>query len=274
MGLEFIAMATTRRTDLSTHKTSTERRYFIGSDARASVETIAGQVRGHWGIENSLHWVLDMAFNEDQARRRAGRIVEMTALRTSRPCAISRSICSKMSPRRSSESPTNAARPDGQCSATAAPCCRFSPRAGTGRSSRIAPEATGTRPDQPPVFDYQLAAVQGRVVGRAAADEVGRLVATSVFAVPDMVHIDPERVGAVHRPAPVSVSCEHFAAYFVRDGVVQRAAVAIVGHVHDFAVTARFGGYVRRHLRRVGPPFFSSFETAPRGCVFCSRGTP
>lgn len=79
MGLEFIAMATTRRTDLSTHKTSTERRYFIGSDARASVETIAGQVRGHWGIENSLHWVLDMAFNEDQARHRAGNCAQNLA---------------------------------------------------------------------------------------------------------------------------------------------------------------------------------------------------
>jgi len=29
-------------------------------------------VRGHWGIENGLHWVLDMAFREDESRVRVG----------------------------------------------------------------------------------------------------------------------------------------------------------------------------------------------------------
>jgi predicted transposase YbfD/YdcC len=50
-------------------ETSTETRYFISSLA-ANARQLAEAVRAHWGIENRLHWVLDMTFREDESRIR------------------------------------------------------------------------------------------------------------------------------------------------------------------------------------------------------------
>jgi predicted transposase YbfD/YdcC len=50
---------------------SRERRYYLGS-ARLDAATFARAVRGHWGIENRLHWILDVVFRDDLARLRTG----------------------------------------------------------------------------------------------------------------------------------------------------------------------------------------------------------
>ena len=55
--------------------TSHERRYYLCS--RLATAAYLGEVvRGHWGVENQLHWSLDVVFGEDQARMRMGNAAE------------------------------------------------------------------------------------------------------------------------------------------------------------------------------------------------------
>ena len=55
--------------------TSKERRYYLSS-LRTDATHMGTVVRGHWSIENSLHWSLDVAYGEDQSRMREGHSAE------------------------------------------------------------------------------------------------------------------------------------------------------------------------------------------------------
>jgi predicted transposase YbfD/YdcC len=60
-------------------KTCRSCRYYLSS-ARLSAEAFAKAVRAHWSIENGLHWVLDVTFDEDRARNRKDHGAENLAI--------------------------------------------------------------------------------------------------------------------------------------------------------------------------------------------------
>ena len=60
-------------------KTTLEERFFISTLPMDRGEIIGQSVRSHWGIENQLHWVLDVAFREDANRTRTGNAPECSA---------------------------------------------------------------------------------------------------------------------------------------------------------------------------------------------------
>jgi len=66
----FSAIGAVRSTVIEKGKTRTETRYFITS--LTDPERFSRAVRAHWGIENHLHWHLDVTFDEDKSRFRKG----------------------------------------------------------------------------------------------------------------------------------------------------------------------------------------------------------
>lgn len=82
-GLKSVGVVESRRTVGG--KESVERRYYLSS-LPAEAAQFARAVRGHWGVENGLHWVLDVVFGEDQSRARTGHAAENLA--TTRRLAV------------------------------------------------------------------------------------------------------------------------------------------------------------------------------------------
>ena len=56
-------------------KITEEERYYLCSNG-LDVKSFAKAVRGHWGVENSCHWVLDVILKEDESRARSGHAAQ------------------------------------------------------------------------------------------------------------------------------------------------------------------------------------------------------
>lgn len=71
-GLKGIVCVEAQRTTFANGKTTTTRRYFITSlnPTQLGADKLLDLIRGHWSIENTLHWTLDVTFREDACRVR------------------------------------------------------------------------------------------------------------------------------------------------------------------------------------------------------------
>lgn len=77
-GLSSIAVVERTRQDLGdfSGKISVERCCYISTFSGIDAQIVASYIRGHWSVENNLHWQLDISFNEDQSRIRKGHGAE------------------------------------------------------------------------------------------------------------------------------------------------------------------------------------------------------
>ncbi len=74
-GLRSVAVVESRRKRTPQGETR-ERRYYISTLDGQDASRVATAIRGHWRIENQLHYVLDVSFAEDQSRVRKGHAAE------------------------------------------------------------------------------------------------------------------------------------------------------------------------------------------------------
>jgi predicted transposase YbfD/YdcC len=79
--LQSLIEITSERTHKASGEKQSEVRYYISS-LSADAASFNRHVRSHWGIENHLHWTLDVVFHEDQSHKRAGHAAENFALIT------------------------------------------------------------------------------------------------------------------------------------------------------------------------------------------------
>jgi predicted transposase YbfD/YdcC len=85
---------------------TTEARHYLSS-LPADAALLARAIRGHWGVENRLHWVLDVAFREDDSRVRVGHAPENLAILRH----VALNLLRRQPPRRTGVAPTSASAP-------------------------------------------------------------------------------------------------------------------------------------------------------------------
>lgn len=73
--LNSIIEVKSQRVTIKTGEVSEELRYYISS-SKTGAKDFCSSIRGHWEVENKLHWVLDVVFKEDDCRSRAGYSAE------------------------------------------------------------------------------------------------------------------------------------------------------------------------------------------------------
>jgi predicted transposase YbfD/YdcC len=79
--LKSLIEISTERTDKTTGETQRAARYYISS-LQADAKKFNEAVRERWGIENNLHWCLDVVFNDDSSQKSAGNAAENFAIIT------------------------------------------------------------------------------------------------------------------------------------------------------------------------------------------------